>query len=85
MTNTSRRVFLKAAGALALAAPTVSLVTPSARATPDTMKAAIDKVVAAIGFQLAFFQGRHLIHGGEDCASAALHHQIFKVTHGKNR
>jgi len=45
MNNTSRRTFLKTAGALTLAAPAVSLIAPSARATPETMKAAIDKVV----------------------------------------
>ena len=45
MSRTSRREFLKSAGAVTLALPAVSLVSPSARATPDTMKAAIDKVV----------------------------------------
>lgn len=45
MSGTSRREFLKSAGAVTLALPAVSLVSPSARATPDTMKAAIDKVV----------------------------------------
>jgi sulfur-oxidizing protein SoxY len=46
MTNT-RREFLKTAGALTLAGPAVTLLMPSARATPDTMKAAIDKVVGS--------------------------------------
>jgi len=45
MSRTSRREFLKSASAVTLTLPAVSLVSPSARATPDTMKAAIDKVV----------------------------------------
>jgi sulfur-oxidizing protein SoxY len=45
MSRTSRREFLKSAGAVTLAISAVSLISPSARATPDTMKAAIDKVV----------------------------------------
>jgi sulfur-oxidizing protein SoxY len=45
MDDASRREFLQSAAALALAAPSLSLMMPSARATPETMQAAIDKVV----------------------------------------
>ena len=42
---TSRRDLLKGAGALTLAGPATVLIVRSARATPETMQAAIDKVV----------------------------------------
>jgi sulfur-oxidizing protein SoxY len=47
MSTTNRRDLLKGAGALTIAGPATLLVVRPARATPESMQAAIDKVVGA--------------------------------------